>query len=74
MSGGKLDCRTKRDKNKAGCKKKSTKKKAAPKKKDLRKMSKAEVKKYLNSLKRYTKDVSNYDLFMMGLGPNWWHY
>ena len=37
-------------------------------------MSKAQIKKYLNSLNRYTKDVSNYDLFMMGLGPNWWHY
>ena len=61
-------------KKKAAPKKSTKKKPAAPKKKDLRKMSKAEIKTYLNSLNRYAKDISNYDLFMMGLGPNWWHY
>ena len=37
-------------------------------------MNNSEIKKYLNSLNRYVKDISNYDLFMMGLGPSWWHY
>ena len=53
-------------------KKKSGKKNTA--KKDLRKMSNAQAKKYLNSLSKYSKDTSNYDLFKAGLGPNWWHY
>ena len=36
-------------------------------------MSNAQAKKYLISLSRYQKDISNYDLFMMGLGPNSWY-